>query len=274
MAFPFRYLAPPLLLCCATGVSGASPQTPAPEKGASPSRATPANAGKTASRQPQEEFDLRYAEAVSLRRTHDYEKAVAKFQEAEKLAENLGEKKYSWLQEVLAGEADCLLRMKKYQETEAVLLRRKSVLQVSPGELDSSYPHNLSLIAGASGQQQNWQEAEGYLRQALKAYDKVIDHLVSSKGSAELVLSERREKAMEQYHLALVYTHLERFADALVVLDESFTAAQAAHVPTSQLVPIATAAKDIAVHTGFPADVEKWHTRLASLSENSAAPKN
>lgn len=261
------------LLGWLAGVPGATPQSPPAEKSGAARNPIAANSAKSVQR-PQEEFDIRYAEALALLRAHDYEKAAAKFREAERLAENLGDKKYSWLQEVLAGEADCFLRLKKFSETEAALLRRKSVLQVSTGELDGSYAHNLSLLAGASVQQQNWQQAEAYLQQAFKAYDKVIDHLANSKGSADSILSERREKALDQYHLGLVYTHLQRYADALVVLDESFTAGSAAHLPSSQLTPIATTAKDIAVHTGFPSDVEKWHKRLDSLPESATVPKN
>lgn len=273
MAYLLRRVRAVLLLFCIAGASNAFPQNPrGTEKSVPAQNPPPGNSGK--SKQPQEEFDVRYAEAVASLRAHDYEKAVAKFQAAEKLAENLGDKKYSWLSEVLAGEADCFMRMKKYQETEAALLRRKSVLQVNPGELDSSYAHNFSLLAGASVQQQNWQEAEGYLQQALKAHDRVIGHLTSSGSNAGGALNERREKALDQYHLGLVYTHLQRYTDALVALDEAFTAASDSQAPSSQLLPIATTAKDIAVHTGFPADVEKWQKRLASLSDSAAVPKS
>jgi hypothetical protein len=58
------------------------------------------------------------------------------------------------------------------------------------------------------------------------------------------------------------------------VLDDSFTAASEAHVSSQQLTPIASAAKDIAVYTGFPEDVKKWQGRIAGLAGVSAGSKN
>ena len=141
---------------------------------------------------------------MALRKSRDFEKAAAKFQEAEGLANQLTDTKYSWLQDVLAGEAECFIQLKKYEEAEAALLRRTSPLQIATKELDPSYPHNFSLLGDVSAHQQKWDEAERYLQQASKAHDKVIEHLSSPGGNAMLLTEERRAKAFDQFHLGLL----------------------------------------------------------------------
>jgi tetratricopeptide (TPR) repeat protein len=276
MAFLSRPLPLVFLVGCFAGAQTAATQIPPEIKIGAPQTAASGSAAKSKLQLQQEaDFDVRYAQAVALRKAHDFAAAVRKFQEAEQLAANLTDTKYSWLQEVLAGEADCFLQLKRYEEAEAALIRRKNALEIATKELDESYPHNFSLLADLSARQQNWKEAEQYLQQALKAHDKVLAHLAGPGTNATQLRDERRAKAIDQFHLGLIYAREERYADALVALDESFTAASETHAPGSQLTPIATAAKEIAVHTGFPDDVKKWHTRLAALSEGEpTAPKN
>jgi len=232
------------------------------------------SAGKSKEQQQkQAEFDVRYANAVALRRARDFQAALDKFQEAEQLAGNLTDTKYSWLQEILAGEADCLIALKKFPEAETVLLRRRDALRISTNELDNSYAHNFSVLADLSAKRQDWSGAEQYLQLALKAHDKLIAHFAGSGSNAAMIQEERRAKALDMFHMGLAYAHEGKYAEALVVLNESFTTASEAHAPSQQLTPIATAARDIAVHTGFPADVEKWHGRLTALSDGAAASK-
>jgi tetratricopeptide (TPR) repeat protein len=129
-------------------------------------------------------------------------------------------------------------------------------------------------LADLSAKQQAWASAEAYLQQAMKARDKIIDHLADSGANAKLIELERRSRAFDLYHLGVTYAREGKYAEALSVLDESFTAASEAHVPAQQLTPIATAAKDIAVHTGFPEHVKKWQGRLTGLAGGSATSKN
>jgi len=275
MRFLSRSLTLGLFLVFLADAQIAARQSPPEIKIGPPQSTAPAGSGKSKLQQQQEAaFDVCYSQAVALRKARDFEKAAAKFQEAEALADQLTDTKYSWLQDVLAGEAECFIKLKKYEEAEAALLRRTSPLQIATKELDPSYPHNFSLLGDVSARQQKWDEAERYLQQAAKAHDKVIEHLSSPGENAMLLTEERRAKAFDQFHLALVYSHGGKYADALVLLDESFTAASAAGASSSQLMPIANAAKEIAVHTGFPSDVEKWHARLAKLSDSGSAPKN
>jgi tetratricopeptide (TPR) repeat protein len=222
----------------------------------------------------QAEFDVRYAEAVASRRARDFQAALDKFLEAEQLTGNLTDTKYSWLQEVLAGEADCFIQLQKFEEAEKALLRRKDALKITTNELDPSYAQNFSLLADLSAKQLAWASAEAYLQQAMKARDKIIAHLADSGANAKLIELERRSRAFDLFHLGVTYAREAKYAEALSVLDDSFTAASEAHVPAQQLTPIASAAKDIAVHTGFPEDVKKWQGRITGLAGGSAASKN
>lgn len=216
--------------------------------------------------QKQPEFDARYAEAVASRRAHDFQAALDKFLVAEQLAGNLTDTKYSWLQEVLAGEADCFVQLKRFDEAEKALLRRKDALKITTNELDASYAQNFSLLADLSAKQEEWHAAEEYLLEAMKARDKIIAHLKDSGANAAMIQLERHSRAFDQFHLGVTYAREGKYTEALSTLDESFTAASELHAPAQQLTPIATAAKDIAVHTGFSEDAKKWQNRLTSLA--------
>jgi tetratricopeptide (TPR) repeat protein len=258
----------------------ASPQKPIapifpPAKNGMAQDSPPATAvSSKEQQQKQAEFDLRYAEAVALRKAHDFQAALEKFQLTEQLAGDLTDTKYSWLQEVLAGEADCFVQLQKFEEAEKALLRRKDALKITTNELDPSYAQNFSLLADLSAKQLAWPSAEAYLQQAMKARDKIIAHLKDAGANAALIQLERRSRAFDLFHLGVTCAREGKYAEALSMLDESFTAASEAHTPAQQLTPIATAAKDIAVHTGFPEDVKKWQGRLTGLAGASGTSKN
>jgi tetratricopeptide (TPR) repeat protein len=222
----------------------------------------------------QAEFDVCYAEAVASRRAHDFQAALDKFLKAERLAGNLTDTKYSWFQEVLAGEADCFVQLKRFEEAEKALLRRKDALKITTNELDASYAQNFSLLADLSAKREEWHSTEEYLRQAMNARNKIITYLKDSGANATLIQLERRSRALDLFHLGVTYAREGKYSEALSVLDESFTAASETHASAQQLTPIATTAKDIAVHTGFPDDVRKWQGRLTGLAGGAAASKN
>ncbi len=212
-----------------------------------------------------EEFDVLYAQAMSLRRAHDFQAALVKFQKAEQLAEDLGDTKFSWLQEILAGEADCFTALKKYQQAEQALLRRKEALRISTKELDESYAHSFSLLADLAAKQEDWSKTEIYLQQAIKAHDKIIASVSSSETSALLARDEWRAKALDMFHMGFVYSRQGKYADALSIIEDAFNLGSAAKLPKALLVQMATAGKEIAVHTGFPDDAGKWQKRLGGL---------
>ena len=251
-----------------------TPISPEAKNGVTRDSAPSAPVQSKEQRQKQAEFDVRYAEAVASRKAHDFQAALDKFLEAEQLAGNLTDTKYSWLQEVLAGEADCFVQLKKFEEAEKALLRRKDALKITTNELDASYAQNFSVLADLSAKREEWHSAEEYLQQAINARDKIIAHLKDSGANTAMIQLERRARAFDQFHLGVTYAREGKYTEALSVLDDSFTAASEAHASAQQLTPIATTAKDIAVHTGFPEDVKKWQGRLTGLAGDAATSKN
>src|SRR5215831_18439401 len=108
-----------LALGCSAGLRAEAHQNPPEIKiGASQSAASAVSKKSKQQQEQEAAFDVSYSKAVALRRARGFEAASKQFQEAEQLAGDLTDTKYSWLQEVLAGEADCFLQLKEYEQAE------------------------------------------------------------------------------------------------------------------------------------------------------------
>jgi tetratricopeptide (TPR) repeat protein len=240
--------------------------------------------------QKQIAYDNTYQEAMELKKADEYEDALAKFREAEKLASTLddpapgspltlkgssekvftlatlGSMKNGALQVVMEEESDVLAMLGRFDEAEQILLRRTDVLREWMGEYDTTFAHNYLDLAAMHMLQRDWKTAGKYGQQCLAAYDKIIEHdpaLLDAGGVARA----RREKAMDMYYVGLILFREDKGAESLKMLDECFTTGLDLHVPRQYLVQMATSARNIAIETLHPIDAGKWEYRLNSLPE-------
>jgi len=221
----------------------------------------------------EDKYRAAFAAAIDAKKSQKYEIALQDFQEAERLTGRLTETRYVSLQETLEQEADCLLVLKRYEEAENVYKKRTEALRIWTDEYDGAYAHNFINLAIVRGLQGDWPSADAYSQQAMKAYDKVIDHFSGKDDPAEIAIAERRAKAIDMYWVGLIYFRENKPDDCFATLDRAFTSASELHATPKNLATIASAGRDIAIQSGRPDEVAKWKNRLESLASSGAAPR-
>lgn len=269
--------------------SAPAKRQPAPKASARDSVTVTATIPKAT--QKQIDYDKTYQEAIELKKVDEYEAALAKFQEAEKLASTLddpapgspqtlkgssqkaftlvvfGSMKNGALQAVMEQESDVLAMMGRFDEAEQILLRRQDVLRAWMGEYDATFAHNYLDLAAMHMLQKDWTTAGKYGQQGLEAYDKIIQHYSALPDAAGMVASARRAKAMDMYYVGLILYREDKNAESLKMLDECFTTGQELRIPRQSLIQMATSARNIAIESLHPIDAGKWEYRLNSLPD-------
>src|SRR2546422_115064 len=129
---------------------------------------------------------------------------------------------------------------------------------------------NLAIVRGLQG---DWPAADVYSQQAMKAYDKTIQHFSGQDDPAEIAVAERRAKAIDMYWVGIVYFRENKPDDCLTTLDQAFTSALELHSTPKNLTTIASAGRDIATQLGRQGEVAKWQKRLDSLASSGPTPK-
>lgn len=279
-----------LTTICSLLVAG---QTVAPKKNPAGTKLSARDSVTVSAGIPKEElqretqYNTVFRQAVDLKRNGQYENALAKFEEAERIAASFAhiqgglvkaiEKQNSKqadfpiidfrngaLQGVLEQEADTLALLRRFNESEKVSLRRVDVLRVWTNEYDGAFAHNYMELAAVRMLQKDWKGADNYCQQAIKAYDKVIEHFAGS----EIQAAERRAKALDMYYVALVYFREGKTTESLDTFESAFNTATELHATTQPLKQMATSARDVALVSGHPIEAVKWELRLHSIDDN------
>jgi tetratricopeptide (TPR) repeat protein len=233
-------------------------------------------------------YDKVFQAAMELKEDTEYDDALLKFQEAERIAEtlpgpnqgvftgalkdgplSLGDMRNGALQGVLEQEADTLILMKRFPEAENIFGRRADVLREWSGEFDNSFPHNYVETAAVHMIQQDWPASEKSCLQGMSAYDKAIEHFKGS-GDTERLNRARRAKALDMYYLGLVYYRERKYVESLETLDQAFATASELEARRESLVQIATSARNIAIESLHLIEATKWEIRLNSLPEEES----
>jgi len=94
---------------------------------------------------------------------------------------------------------------------------------------------NLAIVRGLQG---DWPAADVYSQQAMKAYDKTIQHFSGQDDPAEIAVAERRAKAIDMYWVGIVYFCENKPDDCLTTLDQAFTSALELHATPKNLTTI------------------------------------
>jgi tetratricopeptide (TPR) repeat protein len=218
-------------------------------------------------------YNAAFAAAAEAKKSQAYGDAFQRFQIAEELTDRLTETRYVSLQETLEQEADCLLFLKRYEEAENAYKKRTEALRIWTDEYDGAYAHNFINLAIVRGLQGDWSSADAYSQQAMKAYDKVIEHFSAQGNPGEIATAERRAKATDMYWVGLIYFRENKLDESLATLDLAFTSASELHASSKNLTAIASAGRDIALQLGHQGEKAKWQNRLDSLASSGSAPQ-
>lgn len=274
-----------LLIALLLGAAQTFAQTPEKEKQDQPSRAKQANpqdrvrthqsVAVTAQLTPEEveegKINDAYQTIYQIQENHDCERAVEQYRSvviplAEQAKFDVPRNKFLFL--AYRGIGDCYVSLGRFAEAEETFQKILQYAPVWPGTNDSAFPINYRSIGLAQMSQQKWKDAEGSLQKSIALLDEQIERAVHS--DSEFMRSGhannlRLSQDVALNLLAVVCFRLERFGEALGLLERAYDQAVKYHAPSTIIKRIVENGVIISKAAGDTTANASWSQRTSAL---------
>jgi tetratricopeptide (TPR) repeat protein len=218
--------------------------------------------------------ELAYAQIVkssmdagdTFRLKNQFDKAVPKYQDAEKFAQKLTTTKFASLLGAQRNLAGCFLALKRNADLEPVYARIITTLKNQGDPYDLELGNAYQELAMARSDLHDFSRAEQALLQANEVYDKIVEHLSEKHDPSGRDLQAKAQKDITTWYLAVCYFNEEKMDLALSTAEVAFQVLSLRVGPRSIPIGVYTVGLQAAAALNNRDQVQRWQHRLDELT--------